>query len=388
MAGQDKGSKEDLGETPADAPCHQVLEFPQHLCSSADTFKRRAYVGVSCDFEGCVVKRNLLKFFLIFLGLVTLASCGGGAPQVSGIVAIANFETTACVKAEKTLQIRNNDSEQPQRVQGVHFEFGTNDFDTEGNRPETLKEGETYFQFFKVEEVSVGNVVKQASANMVTEVILPPGGVMNVKVSYNPKIITKGEAYHNTYLDVVLNGPKLGVMQIELRGKAATALEGCGTTQGDLRKFKVDKVTIKIKDKDAEVPDQETTDITENFQFGVDGDKALIGKADFPSIPIDTPQGAVTADLEDETFEGTFDGSKLEFPSIRLSVLGQISVEGKLTTDSVDVTAADGSLSATGSALADGKMKLVFGGELPQNPLLQQLQGGAITAEIELSEIK
>lgn len=343
-------------------------------------------MGVSCDFEGCVVKRNLLKFFLIFLGLAALAACGGGAPQISGIVAVANFETTACVKAEKTIQIRNNDSEEPQRVQGVHFEFGTNDFDKDGNRPETLVEGETYFQFFKVEEVTVGNVVKQAVGNMVTEMIMPPGGVMTVKVSYNPKVITKGEAYHNTYLDVVLNGPKLGVMQIELRGKAPTALEGCGTTQGDLKKFRVDKVTIKIEDKDAEVPVQETTDITETFQFGVEGDKALIGKADFPSIPIDTPQGAVSADLEDETFEGTFDGAKLEFPAVRLSVLGQITVEGKLTTESVEVTAPDGTLSATGSALADGKMKLVFGSTLPQNGLLQQLQGGAIVAEIELSE--
>lgn len=330
---------------------------------------------------------NLLKKSFILLGIGTLAACSGAAPQVSGVVAIANYETIACVPQQKTLQIRNNNTSEPQRVQGVLFEMGTNDFDVKGAHPETLLAGESYFQYFKVDEVAVGNTVKQAVNNKVLEVIIPPGGIMTLKVSYNPRAVTTGEAFHNTYLDVVLNGPKLGVMQIELRGKAPTAQEGCGTTQGDLKKFKVNKVTININDADQPgLAPQEHTGITELFQFGVDGTKASIGAQDFPSIPIDTPTTSVSADLVDETFEGTFDGSKLEWAEVTLTVAGQIEVSGKLTTDSVEVSSEDGTLSATGSALADGKMTLVFGAVLPENPLLQTLQGGVITASIELEE--
>ena len=302
-------------------------------------------------------------------------------------MAIANFETPTCVAQSKTFQIRNQNSEEPQRVQGVMFELGTNDFDSKGHKPDTLLPGEDYFQYFKVEEVSVGKVVKSAVGNLVEEILLPPGGVMSVKVSYNPRVVTTGEGYHNTYLDVVLNGPKLGVMQIELRGKAPTATEGCGETQGDLKKFKVTKVKIQIEDVDQpNIPVQESTNITESFQFAVEGSTARISKQDFPGIPVKTPSGEVTAVLADQTFEGTFDGAKLEFSEITLSVLGSLEVKGKLTTGTVDISSADGSLSVTGSDLAGGKMKLVFGAVLPDNPLLQTLQGGVITAEIELEE--
>src|SRR5690606_13915817 len=99
-------------------------------------------------------------------------------------------------------------------------------------------------------EVAVGNTVKQSVGNMVQEIIIPPGGIMTVKVSYNPKVVTSGEAYHNTYLDVVLNGPKLGVMQIELRGTAATAAEGCTTDGGNGQQFDVLAVRTTLSHSD------------------------------------------------------------------------------------------------------------------------------------------
>ena len=98
-----------------------------------------------------------------------------------------SFETSACQPLEKTLKIRNNDASQPQRVQGVLFELGTNDYDKNGLQPDHLKAGEVYTHFYKIEDVTVNSTVKKAVAGEVDEVQLPPGAVMSIRVVYNPQ---------------------------------------------------------------------------------------------------------------------------------------------------------------------------------------------------------
>jgi len=334
------------------------------------------------------------------------AACGGTAPQVSGVVALANFDTTACVPQEKTLQIRNNNTDQPQRVQGVHFEFGTNDFDKDGNHPPTLKEGETYFQFFKVEEVSVGNVVKQAVGGMVQEIILPAGATMTVKVSYTPKVITKGDAYHNTYLDVVLNGPKLGVMQIELRGTAATAAAGCTTDGGgNNEEFDVTavKTTLSHKDNGSNV----VTDLDPSAVSGTlklskgDGDKVKIVKENWPAITFPLPAGSPLAEMEiklaEDTGEVDFaDDGVLTFDGVAFSGSNVVNLTNlTLTTGAVTVgsdkapNVVGGSITFTGSPLNDqGEMVLVVAAPLTVAPVdtVAKVGGGVFGMEIHLKK--
>lgn len=309
--------------------------------------------------------------------MLGLVACGERVTQVSGIVAQASFETVACQPQEKTIKIRNNNTDSPQRVQGVLFELGTN--------PD---------RFFKIIEVRANNNVKQAVGDLVEEIQLPPGGILEVKVAYNPKRVTTGEETHATYLDIVLNGPKLGVMQIELLGKAPTALEGCGSTQGELQVFTVDHIKVTVKA--ASLPNGEFineipgSDIDKPFQFSVTDDGvATLTSADFPNFNITgdaIPGGKLQVTLPDDT-EGTFDGADLIFDPIVLSGGGVINVEGTMTTETVDVQndAGDISLSLTGSALADGKMKVVFAGKFPDNIPAPELEGGLVGAEFELS---
>jgi len=340
--------------------------------------------------------------FLFLVALPAFASCGGVPPQVSGVVAIANYETTACIAQQKTLQIRNNNTSEPQRVQGVHFEFGTNDFDKLGNHPETLKEGESYFQFFTVDEVSVGTTVKQAVGNMVQEIIIPPGGVMTVKVSYNPKVITKAEAYHNTYLDVVLNGPKLGVMQIELRGKAATAAEGCTTDGGSGQEFEVTAVRTTLSHKDLPAPvvtDLVVADAVEGTMklSELSGGKVQILKNNWPKVTFPLPDGAplesLEISLEEDTPEGTLgsDGA-LTFEGVAFNGSNVIHLTGlKLTTGSVTIDSSQapnvhgGTVTFEGSPLsAEGEIKLVVAAPLLGPPLedTAQVGGGVFGMEI------
>ncbi|MFO1462501.1 MAG: hypothetical protein U1F66_01890 [bacterium] len=355
------------------------------------------------------MKRNLAKLFFILLSLGALGACKGTPPQVSGVVAIANFETTACVPQEKTLQIRNNNTDEPQRVQGVLFELGTNDFDKEGNHPDTLKEGEKYFQFFKVEQVAVGNVVKEAVKNMVTEIVLPPGGVMTVKVAYNPKVVTKGDAYHNTYLDVILNGPKLGVMQIELRGKAPTAQAGCTTDggAGDGQEFEVTavKTTLSHKDNGSNV----VTDLDVNdavtgtliLSKGSADGKVKILTENWPAIKFPLPAGSPLAEMEiklaEDTGEADFgDDGKLSFEGVAFSGSNVVNLTGlTLTTESLTIgsdkapNVVGGSINFQGSPLNDqGEMTLVVAAPLTVPPVdtVAKVGGGVFGMEIHLKK--
>ncbi|HEX5033916.1 MAG TPA: hypothetical protein VFW62_05500 [bacterium] len=348
---------------------------------------------------------SLKKVFLLF-GLLSLAACAGEAPQVSGVVAIANYETVACVGQQKTLQIRNNNTSEPQRIQGVHFEFGTNDFDAQGKHPETLKEGESYFQFFTVDEVSVGNTVKQSVGNMVQEIIIPPGGIMTVKASYNPKVVTSGDGYHNTYLDVVLNGPKLGVMQIELRGKAATAAEGCTTDGGAGQEFDVLAVRTTLSHKD--LPEPVVTDLvvadavtgTLKLTELPDGNVQILQnnwpKVTFP-LPDGAPLEALEISLEQDTGQAPFgDDGSLTFEGTAFNGSSVIHLTGlKLTTGSVTIDSSQapnvhgGTITFEGSPLsAEGEMKLVVAAPLLGPPLeeVAQVGGGVFGMEITVKK--
>ncbi len=354
------------------------------------------------------MKRNLLKLSLILTALSALGACGGAAPQVSGVVAIANFDTTACVPQEKTLQIHNNNAEEPQRVQGVLFELGTDDFDKDGNHPDTLKDGVKYFQFFKVEQVTVGNVTKDAVKNMVTEMIIPAGGTMTVKVAYNPKVITKGDAYHNTYLDVVLNGPKLGVMQIELRGTAKTAADGCSTdSSGSGQEFEVTavKTTLSHKDNGSNVvTDLDVSTAVSGTLILSDGSasgKVKITTDNWPAITFPLPAGSPIANMEiklaDDTPEADFgsDG-KLTFDGVSFSGSNVVNLTGlKLTTESITIgsdvapNVVGGSITFQGSPLnAQGEMVLVVAAPLNVPPVdtVAKVGGGVFGMEIHLKK--
>ncbi|MBL7684824.1 MAG: hypothetical protein JNK65_02185 [Deltaproteobacteria bacterium] len=325
--------------------------------------------------------RNFFKSFLSLSCLsLVLAACGssGGGNQMSGIVAEAKYETVACQPKSKLINIRNDDTTQPQRIQGIHFEGGTNDK-----------------SYFKLDKVTFGDTEIKAQSNKVEEVIIPAGGVLAVQATYNPKEVTAGGS-HVSYLDFFMNGPKLGIMQVKLDGKAETALEGCtaGGT-GDENSFKVKKITVTVKaaglpggEFKTETPEAE---VTKPFKFKVDGTKANLAKDDFPPFDIKgsaIPGGKLPVKLADDV-TGTFESKKLDFTTISFSASG-IEVSGKMSTGTIS---ADGqgpspqNISLTGSNLADdGKMKVVFVGALPADVPAEQLKGGVVGVEFELEK--
>ncbi len=348
------------------------------------------------------------KSWFFLLPILLISACSGTPLQLSGIVAIANLDTVACVPKAQIIQIRNSDTEQPQRVQGVHFELGTNDFDKEGKKPGTLMPGEDYFHYFNVDQVTVGNVTKAGVSNLVEEMILPPGGVMTIQVSYNPRAITQGEDYHNTYLDVVLNGPKLGVMQFELRGKALSAAPGCGETIGKVRPFQVLGVKTTLSHVDLGQPVVTDLNVAEavegNFELNElpDG-KIVLTQTGWPRITFPLPEGAPIPDLSislssdsDPVTLGS-DG-KIAFEGLDFNGSNVVSLNNlKLTTDSITFTSAEapnvsgGSITFTGSALNDqGEITLVVAAALTVPPVdtTEKVGGGVFGMELTLKEIK
>lgn len=320
---------------------------------------------------------------MLSLAAFALSGCGGAPPQVSGIVAIADFETTACVPQEKTLQIRNNDTSEPQRVQGVMFEMGTNND-----------------KFYKILEVSTASNVKKVVGNLAEEVLLPPGGVLSVKVAFNPKKTTAGDERQYTYLDFILNGPKLGVMQIELRGKAETAAPGCSADSGNARVFQVVSLKTILNDKDltpnpSETDLDVTTQVKGDFKFNIDGEKVVLPLDGWPEITLQPPgQAAVPVKLDEDSPEGSFAGGELKIDDMTLAASG-IPVGGvTITTGTVTISAADadgGSFSLTGSTFDEtsGEMTLVVATPLTNAAFSSfPIFNGAFGAEIHLKEKK
>jgi hypothetical protein len=317
---------------------------------------------------------------MLCLVLLGAARCGT-VPQVSGIVAMTTIETVACQPRKKTLQIRNSNPTEPQRIQGVHFELGTNSK-----------------RFFKVEEVIANGRSKTAVENLVEEVMLPPGGHMDVVISYNPKVVTAEGEYHDTYLDVVLNGPRLGVMQIEIRGTAPTAMPGCSEDSGNARVFEVVKATTFIDDVDlADNPSvvelDLATQVQGDFKFIIDGDKVVLPFDGWPTVILVPPgQGDIPVTLSEDSPEGSFVDGQLTIEGITLLVTGVPLTDVTLTTGTASTEAADistGTLSKTGVAFdeASGKMTLVLAMPLVHAAFESfPIFNGGFAAVIELKE--
>jgi len=331
---------------------------------------------------------SLSNLFFVFVLAIGLFSCGGAPPQVSGIVAKASFETTACQPQEKTLKVRNNDPEKPQRVQGVLFEMGTNND-----------------RFYKIEDVTVNGIVKKAVADQVDEIQLPAGAVMSIRVTYNPKKVTVGDELQKTYVDVFLNGPKLGIMQIELDGKAPQALAGCGTEDANAQEFDVVavKTTLSHKDLGANVVSDldVSTAVQGTFKLNVDGETASIKTSGWPTITFPLPAGSpipeMAITLADDSPEGTFSADgKLSIEGMAFSGSNVVNLADiTLTTDSITIgsdkapNVLGGTITFTGSPLNDqGEMTIVIAAPLTVPPVdtVAKVGGGVFGLEVKLKK--
>lgn len=341
------------------------------------------------NLNGMPVPRNIQKFLLVAFALLvgTLLGCGNRAPEISGIVAISKIETVGCQPRTKTFKIRNNNSSEPQRVQGVLFELGTNDE-----------------KFFKILSVTVNGTTREVSGDLEEEILLPPGGVMEVKVQYNPKETTAEGEYHDTYLDVVLNGPKMGVMQIEIDGTAPTKLPGCTNDPTGGRVFKIVGVKTVLSHVDLGAPVE--TDL--NVNTDVDGDLILSGEENavkilpegWPTITFPLPDGAPLPELnillDEETTTSDFTAGALEFNDVTLSAPGVGVFSGlTLTTGSITIDSSQapnvsgGSITFQGADLDDnGSMVLVVASPLTKPPVdtVEQVGGGVFGLVITVQE--
>jgi hypothetical protein len=338
------------------------------------------------------VPKKIQKFLFSFLGLMALvfAGCENRAPEISGIVAISKIETVACQPRTKTFKIRNNNDTEPQRVQGVLFELGTNED-----------------KFFKILSVTVGGAKREVVGNLEEEILLPPGGVMEVQVQYNPKETTAEGEYHDTYLDVVLNGPKMGVMQIEIDGTAPTALPGCTNDPTGGRVFKIVSVKTVLSHKDLAAPVETDLDV----KTAVDGDLIFNGEENavkilpegWPTItfplPDDAPIPEINIVLNEETPTADFTSGSLKFEGVTLEGAGGAGVYPglTLTTGSITIDSSQapnvvgGSITFTGSDLdSDGEMTLVVAAALTNSAVKDQekVGGGVFGLYITVQEDK
>ncbi len=317
---------------------------------------------------------GLLNVFVAFSFAFSAFSCGGGAnDQLGGIVGEVRFNTQACVPQQKIVQIRNDDTVNPQRVMGVYFELGTN---ADNN--------------FKIDKVLVGSTEYTPASNLAEEILIPAGGIMSIHTTYKPRRVTT-HTNDVTYLDLFLNGPKLGILQIKMNGEAPTAQAGCGL--GETRNFKVNKIDIIVKA--AALPGGQFTNtitedtITKPFKFTVTNEVATMETDDFTAFSITadaipTPDHRIGVGLS-EPVEGSFTSTgSLAFEEFIIAVGGgALMAPGELTTG----TSSTGDVSLTGSPFdsTTKQMKLVFTGTITRSAAAE-LTNGTVGATFELVE--
>lgn len=337
-------------------------------------------------------RRGTLSLLLLCLTL-GMSQCSE-APQVSGIVAVSKIETIACVPREKTFKIRNNESES-QRVMGVHWEFGTNED-----------------KYYKLVSVQANGQVFSPSGDMVTDIILPPGAILEATIEFNPRETTRtsenpGAEFEslNGYLDVVLGGPKVGVMQIEIQGTAPQTIEGCtkDTLEGG-RQFEV--VAVRSILSHAGLGEAVLTDIDVatgvegNLVLLMDEDQATLTPEGWPKITFPLPSGPL-AELEitvSNEASADFSTGALEFAGVNFVGSNVVFLDGlALTTSNVTIDSSQapdvfgGSITFAGSELNDqGEMTLVVAAPLTVPPVdtVENVGGGVFGLEIDLREVQ
>ncbi len=319
--------------------------------------------------------RSYFKIVLVLILASLATACGSRHDQIGGIMGEVKFNTLACVPQQKIVNIRNDDTTNPQRVMGVYFELGTN---------------ETHN--YKITKVMVGSTEYDAVASLAQEILIPAGGIMSIHSTYNPKTATNGNA-NISYLDVFLNGPKLGIMQIKMTGDAAPSAQTC--TGGESFRVTAIHVTIKASPK---IPTDFTYDIPEGeltkpLIITGTGDNRLVSPDNFPSFIIKGSaipainDGGIRVELSEDT-SVTYDGTTFNTDAATLKAAGAISVTGKWTSST---SAANGTapntISLDGAALQDGKMKLAYTAVLQSDTLASYgLNGGVVGFVMELTK--
>jgi hypothetical protein len=191
-------------------------------------------------------------------------------------------------------------------------------------------------------------------------------------------------------------------MQIELRGKAATAAEGCTTDGGTGQEFEVTAVRTTLSHKD--LPEPVVTDlvVADTVQGNLlltelSGGKVKILKNNWPKVTFPLPDGSpldsLEISLEEDTGEATLgaDGA-LTFEDTAFNGSSVIHLTGlKLTTGSVTIDSSQapnvhgGTVTFEGSPLSDGgEIKLVVAAPLLGPPLedTANVGGGVFGMEI------
>jgi len=328
--------------------------------------------------HGSRIKSGMTMWALLLLALV---ACESSTNQVGGLIGQVNYQTFACLPQDQTFMVRNDNMQEPQRIQAVMFELGTN------------KD-----KFYKISKVVSNGVEYKSMGDIANEIIIPPGGTMEVTVTYKPRKVTFTPDTHVTYLDIVLNGPKLGILQLKLNGTAEKSLPNCGQSNGT--EFEViDMTTYMIHEASFGSNNNKTKlgaeAVEGNFSFELDeaAGTAKMTEEGWPAITIPLPPGQPLPELKVELladeYEGTFDGVDLEIPGLVLDIAGLAQISGvTLTSKSVDLTTAGGNLKLTGSPLSGtNDITLVLVVELDKSTfglLDEDLNHAIFGAEIKL----
>ena len=326
--------------------------------------------------------KSLSKILVSFLFLF-LVSCGGGGAsnqQMSGVIAEANFSTAVGQPVSKIVNIRNEDTAEPQRVQSLAFEQGTNPTG-----------------FFTISKAVIGST-EYSGANL-TNLVIHAGGTLSIYTTYNPRPDTRGNIVTSAeaYISLFLNGPRLGIPQVKLNG--TTDPNSDVSVCGEEMDFKVDEVKLYVKQAGA-TSDPEPVSFSDadshftHLKIDVSGSIATISKINFPTLSFTPPGGTHPYNAAPvQNSEGvTPDAKSFNFDNFTIKVAGAIDLVGKLTTGAASASNGGLSISKTGSPLdSSNKMTLVFTAPIPNDAVsgiteARSLVGAVIAAEIKVTK--